>query len=318
MFSEFNVSYIGNIVTGGIIAYLLFSKIGDVSVAYAHFENIIIFTVVVNILIVIAEFISPDFRIIKESFIFNYGDNIDYTENIFKYRGLAGGAGSTLSILYALAFIYFERQRHHIFLTLIFFILILFGLFTSGRSGIIFLILFYMLWFMTKSYIHFFTCCLWAAVALLGYSILISSFEVPSKFQYALLLIGSFSEFYYAIHLDELLIEYRQAFKSDDILTLLFGAGSFTGGMEVPYQGDSTFSRVISSYGFLGYSVYLLFTLYLIYVFRFDKTFKIILIVSFVLSFKEVILFEGYFSRIFWTIVFLKGYIRTSQKREFV
>lgn len=263
-----------------------------------------------NSIIVLAEVSYPGFRVFVESFLVEAG-NRDWSEG-FRYRGLASSGGASLSVLHAIGVVlllYLLDEKYiGILKSAIILFTIIFSIFFIGRTGLIFIVLAFLLFFAfsKKNFYFLFFIILSALGTFLFYDYLVAY------------LIDMYGDGFYNYSLG-FLVEGKEGVQEEGTLTTISGflkvvpvtfpetiiGYGFYGGSDFEPWTDSGYSRMFLSVGyFFGISYYLCFFIILKKVFWLKKNLFLILIPLMLLAeVKEPLLFSGYSSRLLFVII---------------
>ena len=285
--------------------------------------------VILNCVVVISEFIFPNFRVLVESILVSAG-NRDWSDS-FRYRGIASSGGASLSLLSAIS----TAVSLHLFdkckISGIHLLIIMLILFTSvlliGRTGLVLIMVVLCGWLFfeagTKG-IGF------KNVALLTFSIAaLSIFIVPfiktvlteryslGMFNYALGFIfdGDSNELKAGGTIDTL-VQYATNLPTE-LPYVLTGYGFYGSPVEFQKYTDSGFARIFLSVGLPLGLVYYLATSYIFRHLIADKNYRFlavaILLILMIGELKEPTIFSGYGSR-FLFLLCAFHYIESTRK----
>lgn len=285
-----------------------FSKKNNIS--FNDIVYIILLAVFLNSIVILIEVSYPAFRVLVESFLVDAG-NRDWSEG-FRYRGLASSGGASLSVLHAMGVVLllylFEEKYISILKSAIILFTIVFSIFFIGRTGLVFVLIAFLLFIIFSKKNLYFICLLILSIlgVLLLYDYLVSY------------LIDMYGEGFYDYSLG-FLVDGKEGVQNEGTITTIYdflgvlpktfpetliGYGFYGGSHFEPWT-DSGYSRMFLSVGYIfGIIFYLCFLLIVKKVFLFKKTLFLMMIPLILLAeIKETLLFSGYSSRLLFIIV---------------
>ena len=272
----------------------------------------------INSLIVIGEFLVPDFRIWKEGFL-RSEMKTDYLEG-FRYRGVASAGGANLSVATGVAAVLslwlWARGWISGIFAFVFLLILLGSLVFIGRTGLVvfsigaFAVLFLSIT-STRSRIRIF----FAAVLFLSIAFVIAQnlYELLPPFY------QSYTIDLFINGVDGLIEEGSVVAIGgfyvfpDNLNSLVFGVGNFSGGFERGYDwpGDPGFMKLVTAFG-MPLSVVLYGGL-AVWILGHERghlrslTFLIFFLLL-ICEWKEPFLLKGYTSRLFWFLIGVRMY----------
>jgi hypothetical protein len=319
-FNSILISDIFYIIFSYLFARYVYDDRNDVNTIF-NILKYVVFIVVFNSIIIIIEFLITDVKLIIESFLNTSSANIDYLEHPFRLRGLAAAGGAGLSIVNA-ACVWFcvvlvrEKQINHT-LGLIFIIVIDASNIFTGRSGLIYGIIFtlYFLLFeyipnrvgsikeLTKDIIIVLILFQLLPEINISNEILSWAFEWTNVFQS-----GEFS----TNSTDDL---EQMLFIPNDIGHILFGIGFFEGKNELYPRTDSGYLKSMFSVGLiLSIVLYYFLISRILRLIRLDSNLKVvfypILVLLVISEIKEPFMYQNYLARIIFLLVGAGIFIR--------
>lgn len=275
------------------------------------------FIIVVNSLVVIAEYYFPDFRKLIESFLYaSEESNINYLTREYRLRGIASAGAASLSLFHGLTLVILQALYMNKKIGLINLSVSSIVIFTSllliGRTGILLSLL-------GIAMFHFLNLMLEPGKSssrrIFLYTLLIALF-LTLPFLFSVLFPGnvimySMNMFYDGAQgLDEegtisALISMFNI--SDDWAELIFGIGSHSGGFSAEFRADPGYMKMLTALGlplsFLFYGFVIFVTIKVLVLTKLKSLWIVFIMLMFIAEFKEPFIIKGYSARLLWLVV---------------
>ena len=262
-FISIQLSLISYLLFGYFISKLLLAKtsieLGDAIFLIDKLIKFIAIAIFTNSTVILLEFLVPEIKLAIESVLINSSDaNINYQDHSFRFRGFSSSGGAGLSIVNTLGIIFFifllHKNRISRFAALVCGLVIVTSNIFTGRTGLIFSIVFFLLLLL----------CILSKVAQLGWR---STIRSVGSFLIVSTLILSTVNFDIDPEITKWAFEWAnvtetgkvETSSTDDLLTMLYlpsdlshllvGVGFFEGNDRIYPRTDSGYLKTLLSIG---------------------------------------------------------------------
>jgi hypothetical protein len=323
----FGFSFVSLISTGKEVRGELIYKLIKLSVI----------AVFINSVILLIEFFYPEFKTVLESMLVqNPLANINYEEHAFRFRGLASAGGAALSIVNAVAVwlcvsLAIQGRISKLFALVIISTLCASNIFT-GRTGLIFSLLFMFLYLLTimksiftlkpKINYKFIVTSISLILFFIILKYIISNIELPQEvmnwaFEWTDGLIDGKVDSSSSDGLKDML------YLPENPIHLFFGIGFFEGYSVLYPRTDSGYLKTILSIGLILSLVFYGIIFFLIYqITKLDKSLRLtffpLILFLFFVEIKEPFIYQNYASRIVFLLIGAYFFIIYQSKRKLI